>query len=132
MNIATYDIKDIEDPVELSVIEIKNAYSETLYNYRAFMINSEEKYFVIPVRCHELYIEGEGSETNRYRSGFYIFEYHSDGKTGMLGIVSIQVTTRSVFIGDYIYAIGSNGDWGTNVIKIVSYPNLEAIKEFKI
>lgn len=39
--------------------------------------------------------------------------------------------TRTVFIGKYIYATDSTGGWDSNVMKIVSYPELEVFKNTK-
>ena len=113
IKIALFDISNITNIKELSGIEIGSprTWSPILRDHKAFMINTKEGYFAVPVQ----------GDIN----GVYIIDITDKGELKIRGLIPHHHPLRTIYIGEYIYTIS------TEVIKIVD-KDLKLVKEVKL
>ena len=123
LKLALFDISDPSEPKVLDSKEFENMSSLAQYDHHALMVNKEEGYFAIPYEIwdysvtedvitdgeDELYEEPAEPESS-YDTGVLLFKAGDRiGKTDKHSLDS-TVIFRSVYIGDWIYALDGDGN----------------------
>ncbi len=108
IKIETYNVSNPYEPTIISKIEIGKNVDDARYiymdspvlrNYKRFVINTRDKYILIPIYTyHEDY--------KKVLNGVYVIKYNDNGVIELKGVIKLDVPVHSVFINDTIYAIG--------------------------
>ncbi len=106
VKISLFDVSNPENPVEKDKYLLKEYWSDILTTHHAFLLDPKHKVFFLPAG-----------------SGGYIFSYENGIK--LERAVSIPAK-RAVYIGDYLYVIGSNS------ILAINEKDWRDVKEIKI
>ena len=111
--ISLFDISDLKNISEVSRLIYKNiTYSHALYDHKAFTINNDEGYFMIPVR-------------GVHGSGILVIDIR-DGKLVEHGFIRHQDAFRSIYIEDYIVSISGS------LLKFIDYKSMKLINEVEL
>ncbi len=138
LKLALFDISDPSEPKVLDSMEFNEMSSEAQYNHHALTVNTEEGWFAIPYEIWHYadidYDDGDDviiDEDAEYAEDSDVEEpsqeaetadqdYHEEGillfgtsdKIGPVDKHQLKETSicRSVYIGNYIYAIGRDAD----------------------
>ncbi|MBI4895415.1 MAG: beta-propeller domain-containing protein [Candidatus Aenigmarchaeota archaeon] len=135
LKIALFDVSDLEDPKEISKVIIgeQGAYSEALYDHKAFLFSKEKNLLVIPASV---------TENNTYNAfqGAYVFHMNLEDGISLKGRIThekktnetyyyynygLQIT-RSLYIGNILYTLSQK------LIKANSLDNLKEVNSINI
>jgi len=115
LKIALYDVSNPKNIAEVSSIKIEGGWStsQVLWDHKAFLINPSKGYLCIPVRIY-----GAG----KVGAYLYIVRIGEDGKLSVAGKVQHPNVVRSLYIGNYLYAISQTlvQSVDLNTMKVVS------------
>ena len=98
IKVQVYNVSNPLQPVIVSSLTLGSGYTSVLHEYKAFTINTRDKYFIIPYNGY----------TRFKNNGFYVIAYSLNGSLTVKGFIGIDRPTRSVFIEDIVYCIGSS------------------------
>jgi inhibitor of cysteine peptidase len=90
VKLSLFDVSSPGNPTEVSHYLLNEYWSEAMSNHHAFLQDSGHKIFFIP--------GGNGG---------YIFSYENDNLTLKKAVSGIN-SERALYIGDYLYIVGSN------------------------
>lgn len=120
LKLALFDISDPSEPKVLDSREFENMSSMAQYDHHALMVNSDAGYFAVPYEIwndqiiedeffeDEAVTESEPEDT--YETGVLLFKAGDKISSGDRHRLEGQPIYRSVFIGDWIYALDSEGN----------------------
>ena len=134
LKLALFDISDPSEPRVLDSKEFKDMSSIAQYDHHALMVNSEAGYFAIPYEVWNYPetddieiiedaeappedIDSEGSEEDVlaepesvYETGVLLFKAGDTINSVDRHSLDSQAICRSVYIGDWVYALDGNGN----------------------
>ncbi|MHC1637500.1 MAG: beta-propeller domain-containing protein [Candidatus Nezhaarchaeales archaeon] len=90
LKVSLYDFSDPTKITKISEIKLDYQYSEVLWSYHAFTLNPVKSYMMFPIWDGIAVVSINGTTLN------------------LKGIVDVDYARRSIYIDDYIYAIGSS------------------------
>ncbi len=106
LKISVFNVTDLRDIKEVSTIVFEGDYvaSPVLYDHRAFVLNYDKNYMLIPIYG---VIYG-ATDSNKYLTpGIYMITINPEtGRLAVKGHVMLEYPERALYIGDYVYAIG--------------------------
>ncbi len=123
IKIETYNVSDPLNPTIISKILIGKDIDDARYvymnspvlgDYKRFIINTRDKYILIPVYTYH-------KDYKKVLNGIYVIEYDDDGVIELKGVIKLDIPVHSAFINDTIYAIGYNR------VVAVHYENLNIL-----
>ncbi|MEM2025781.1 MAG: beta-propeller domain-containing protein, partial [Desulfurococcaceae archaeon] len=89
IKVSLYDFSSPREISKVSEVELPNQYSEALWTHHAFTFNPTRNYVAFPVW-----------------SGVAVIGVQ-DATLTLKGVVQIDEARRGIYIGNYIYALGS-------------------------
>jgi uncharacterized secreted protein with C-terminal beta-propeller domain len=120
LKLALFDISDPSEPKVLDSREFENMSSMAQYDHHALMVNSDAGYFAVPYEIwndqiiedeffeDEAVTESEPEDT--YETGVLLFKAGDKISSSDRHRLEGQPIYRSVFIGDWIYALDYEGN----------------------
>jgi len=90
VKVSLFDVRDANNPQEISKYNLDEYYSEISQNHHAFLLDAKHQIFFLP--------GGKGG---------YVFSYNGDNLTLVKTVADIQAK-RAIFINDFLYVVGEN------------------------
>ncbi len=106
LKISVFNVTNLRDIKEVSTIVFEGDYvaSPVLYDHRAFVLNYDKNYMLIPIYG---VIYGVADSSKYMEPGIYMITINSEtGKLAVKGHITLEYPERALYIGDYVYAIG--------------------------
>lgn len=115
LKVALFDVSDVNNPEQIDVFVIENAYSEAFNEHKAFLFDKDKELLVFPVR--ETIEDGKYDERYGYYRdtqwfGAYVLNIDEDG-FDLRGKVTHGTdwndnVRRSLYMDETLYTIGNN------------------------
>lgn len=118
LKLALFDISDPSQPKVMDSQEFKDMSSIAQYDHHALMVNGDASYFAIPyevwnnelIEDEDILVEDDAEEPSTYDSGVLLFKADDNINSVDKHRLDGSAVLRSVYIGDWIYALDADGN----------------------
>ncbi len=118
LKLALFDISDPSEPKVLDSKEFKDMSSIAQYDHHALMVNNDAGYYAIPYEVwntalaeEEIMLDDDSTEpSDSYETGILLFRAGDKIGSADRHKLSGSSILRSVYIGDWLYALDRNGN----------------------